>query len=88
MAKLTAAATGVPFLGRFRSDCAQVPTKQGPVPLVTSRFVEEAHEHGVVVHVWTIDDRAEMQALLEIGVDGVMSDRPDRLVDIIPPTGD
>ncbi len=87
IAKLTAAANGVPFLGRFRSDCAQVPTKQGPVPLVTSRFIEEAHRHDIAVHVWTIDEHDEMHRLLDLGVDGIMTDRPVVLREVLEARG-
>lgn len=51
--------------------------------VVTRRFVEAAHHHGIQVHVWTIDRPEEMEALLDLGVDGIMSDRPDILVDVL-----
>ncbi len=55
---------------------AQVPVKQGPVTLVNRAFVERSHRLGLHVHVWTIDDAAEIERLLDLGVDGVMTDRP------------
>ena len=55
---------------------AQVPVKQGPLTLVDRRFVDRAHRLGLHVHVWTIDDAAEMSRLLDLGVDGIMTDRP------------
>lgn len=58
---------------------AQVPTHQGPVPLVDRRFVDFAHRQGLAVHVWTIDEEAEMDRLLDLGVDGIMTDRPSVL---------
>jgi glycerophosphoryl diester phosphodiesterase len=54
----------------------QVPIRQGRVPIVTPRFVERAKRHGRHVHVWTVDDPAEMDRLLDLGVDGIMTDRP------------
>ena len=78
VARLRAASLGVP-VGRFTSACAQVPTRRGPVTLVDRRFVEAAHGRRLHVHVWTVDDEAEMAALLDIGVDGLMTDRPDVL---------
>jgi glycerophosphoryl diester phosphodiesterase len=55
---------------------AQVPVSHGPIPLVTARSVADAHRHGLQVHVWTIDDADEMHRLLDLGVDGIMTDRP------------
>ena len=80
--RLLAASRGVPA-GRFASACVQVPPRQGRVPLVTERFVAAAHERDLPVHVWTIDDPAEMTRLLDLGVDGIMTDRPDLLRDVL-----
>ena len=59
--------------------CFQVPVSQGPVRVVTPRTVEQARAAGRPVHVWTIDDRAEMQRLIDLGVHGIMTDRCDAL---------
>ena len=83
VAQLVAASRGMPGGGRLRSPCAQVPPHQGRLPLVTERFVATAHRLGVQVHVWTIDDRAEMARLLDLGVDGVMTDRPNVLKELL-----
>jgi glycerophosphoryl diester phosphodiesterase len=53
---------------------AQVPVRQGPLPIVTRSFVDGAHAAGLQVHVWTIDDPTEMHRLLDLGVDGIMTD--------------
>jgi glycerophosphoryl diester phosphodiesterase len=66
-------------LPRQGADCIQVPVRQGPVPVVTGRWVRVAHRAGLPVHVWTIDDAPAMHALLDLGVDGLMSDRPSIL---------
>ncbi|NBS36305.1 MAG: glycerophosphodiester phosphodiesterase, partial [Actinobacteria bacterium] len=62
----------------FRGDAvplaAQVPVRQGPLPIVTRSFVDGAHAAGLQVHVWTIDDPTEMHRLLDLGVDGIMTD--------------
>ena len=63
--------------------CAQVPTSQSGIPVVTERTVAVAHAHGVAVHVWTIDDEAEMRRLLDLGVDGIMTDRPALLKEVL-----
>jgi glycerophosphoryl diester phosphodiesterase len=61
---------------------AQVPVRYGRVPVVDRRFIAYAHRLGLQVHVWTIDEPAEMHELLELGVDGIMSDRVDVLRDV------
>jgi glycerophosphoryl diester phosphodiesterase len=65
-----------------RGHALQVPTHALGRPLVTREFVEMAHERGLLVHVWTINERAEMRRLLELGVDGLMSDFPGQLVEV------
>ncbi|MEE9279992.1 MAG: glycerophosphodiester phosphodiesterase [Myxococcota bacterium] len=57
----------------------QIPPTALGEDLVTSASVEAAHSLGLVVHVWTINEPAEMRRLLELGVDGLMSDFPTRL---------
>jgi glycerophosphoryl diester phosphodiesterase len=47
------------------------------------RFVEAAHRAGHEVHVWTVDEAEQMRQLLALGVDGLLSDRPDRLLDVV-----
>ena len=54
--------------------CAQVPHGLGPVPFVTRTFVEQAHILGLKVHVWTVNKPAEMERLLDLGVDGIFTD--------------
>ena len=61
---------------------AQVPVRYGRVPVVDRRFVRHAHRHGLQVHVWTIDEPAEMHGLLDLGVDGIMTDHVGLLRDV------
>lgn len=68
-------------------DCVQVPVRQGPVPVVTSRFVARCHEAGLAVHVWVVDEPAEMERLLEMGVDGLMTDDVDALAQVMEDRG-
>ena len=61
----------------------QVPQRVGRLHVVTASFVARAHALGKHVHVWTIDDEAEMSRLLDLGVDGLMTDRIDTLRDVL-----
>ncbi len=63
--------------------CLQVPVRFGPIPVVDRRLVIEAHRRSLQVHVWTIDDPYEMGRLLDLGVDGLMTDRPELLRDVL-----
>jgi glycerophosphoryl diester phosphodiesterase len=64
--------------------CAfQVPAVYGDVAVVDERFVQTAHDADIAVHVWTINDPGEMHQLLDYGVDGLISDRPTALVQVL-----
>ncbi|MGD0380749.1 MAG: glycerophosphodiester phosphodiesterase [Acidimicrobiales bacterium] len=65
----------------------QVPATQGDLVVVDERFVTAAHEHGLAVHVWTINDETEMARLLDLGVDGIISDLPTPLVALVEGQG-
>jgi glycerophosphoryl diester phosphodiesterase len=58
----------------------QIPSQFAGAPLVTAELIAAAHAHGVHVHVWTINEPDEIAALLALGVDGVISDYPARVV--------
>ncbi|MBN2623000.1 MAG: glycerophosphodiester phosphodiesterase [Acidimicrobiales bacterium] len=85
--RLVAAARSLPA-GSFSAACVQVPVRRGPVPLVTERFLAAAHARGLPVHVWTIDDADEMTRLLDLGVDGIMTDRTDVLRAVLEERGE
>ena len=82
VACLRAASYGI---GRRRPPacCVQVPTTTRGITLVDERLVQTAHELDLAVHVWTIDEPDEMDRLLELGVDGIMTDRPAVLRDVL-----
>lgn len=86
-ARLRMASTGVP-LGRYPAACAQVPVRSGRIRLVDRRFLSAAHRRGLQVHVWTIDEEAEMVRLLDLGVDGIMTDRPQVLKAVLEARGE
>lgn len=76
------ASIGIPAI-RGNHDCLQVPVHQYGVRLIDRHFLDLAHQRGLQVHVWTIDDPAEMHRLLDLGVDGLMTDRPSVLRDVL-----
>ena len=77
---------GVP-LGAPDCGALQVPTHFRGIPLVTRKLVRAAHARGLQVHVWTVDERGEMERLLDLGVDGLMTDRPTLLRDVLRTRG-
>lgn len=68
---------------RRAGTCVQVPVRRHGVTLVDPGFVAAAHELNLPVHVWTINDSDEMERLLDLGVDGLMTDRPALLRDLL-----
>jgi glycerophosphoryl diester phosphodiesterase len=65
------------------SDCLQLPPRFRGVPVITPGLVRAAHASGRQVHAWTVDDPDAMHALLDIDVDGIISDRADLLRDVL-----
>lgn len=72
---------------RGRAVALQVPIRRGKIRIVTEGFIGRAHRLGMQVHVWTVDNVTEMNALLDLGVDGLMSDRVDVLKDVLVERG-
>lgn len=81
VARLWLASHGVKVATPFPT--VQVPPRYKGVLLVTKRFVQAAQKRGLQVHVWTVNERDEMEALLNLGVDGLMTDRPSLLKEIL-----
>lgn len=80
------------FLGRLSRrvaeiDCVQVPIRQGPVRVVRPKFIERCHRAGLQVHVWTVDEPAEIERLLDMGVDGIMTDDAEALAGVMRSRG-
>jgi glycerophosphoryl diester phosphodiesterase len=71
----------------FPGELAQLPRRFGPLTVVDGALLRAAHARGREVHVWTVDAPAEMVALLDLGVDGLLSDRPDVLRDVLHARG-
>jgi len=64
-------------------DAFQMPEKSRGRQVLSPRFVRELHARNVAVHVWTVNDEADMRRLLSWGVDGIITDRPDRLARVL-----
>jgi glycerophosphoryl diester phosphodiesterase len=74
-------------LVRVQAGCAQVPLQLGGRALVDERFLATAHARGMQVHVWTVDTPEDATALLDLGVDGIMTDRPAMLREVLKQRG-
>ncbi|HWK89349.1 MAG TPA: glycerophosphodiester phosphodiesterase [Longimicrobium sp.] len=73
-------------LARFHRpsvDAHQMPERSGGRQVLNPRWIREAHALSLAVHVWTVDDEADMRRLLAWGVDGIITDRPDRLARVL-----
>jgi glycerophosphoryl diester phosphodiesterase len=68
---------------RSPASCVQVPERWGRLQLVEPGFVARCHRRGMQVHVWTVDDADEMHRLLDLGVDGLITDRPSVLKQVL-----
>lgn len=92
--RLLVAASAVPRSSRraltfaIGADCVQVPVQEGRTRIVTDRFVETCHDAGLQVHVWTINEPEQMHELLDLGVDGLVTDRAAALREVLEDRGD
>lgn len=71
------------FSKKCEYEAFQVPMKYGRTQVVDSRFIRAAHDRGIAVHVWTINEREDMEELINLGVDGLFTDEPMILRDIL-----
>lgn len=69
--------------GAMRHVALQVPERFGETVIVDAGFVSAAHSAGVAVHVWTVDEAEDMRRLLDVGVDGIITDRPSVLAGVL-----
>ena len=65
------------------ADCAQVPVQWKGIRIVDQRFVCAMKKRGLQVHVWTVNEPSEMHRLIDLGVDGLMTDCPSRLKTVL-----
>jgi len=85
--RLRLASFGLPAGSGFVAAAAQVATHHYGVRVVDDTFLKAAQRHGLHVHVWTIDQEPEMERLLDLGVDGIMSGRPRLLKAVLQRRG-
>lgn len=83
VAQVWAAGHGLPFPTRQGPDCLQVPVRHKGLTVVTPGLIRAAHARGLSVHVWTVDEAAEMDRLLDMDVDGIITDRPTLLREVM-----
>ena len=77
----------VPLPYRTFADVSQAPVKDRGVPVLNARFVDRAHRVGLEVIAWTIDEPAEMHRLLDLEVDGILTDAPTQLRTVLADRG-
>ncbi len=65
----------------------QIPESYHDIPVLTPELLDAAHRFGVEVHVWTVDEEADMRRLLEMGVDGIFTDYPERMAGVVREMG-
>ncbi|MEU7011682.1 glycerophosphodiester phosphodiesterase family protein [Streptomyces sp. NPDC046332] len=87
VAALRLRSLGIPAALRAGAVAAQVPERQGGITVVDRRFVREAHARGLQVHVWTVNDPERMNSLLDLGVDGIMTDHLETLRAVLTDRG-
>jgi glycerophosphoryl diester phosphodiesterase len=64
-------------------DAVQVPPSRGRLSIATPRVIRALHRYGIEIHIWTINDPREMRKLLELGVDGIVTDRADLALELL-----
>ncbi len=74
---------GLASLTSPAGEVLQVPVSSGGLTIVTPAFIADAHERGLKVQVWTVNDPWEMRQLIDMGVDGIITDRPDYLINLL-----
>ncbi len=77
----------LPARSRHSAVCVQVPERHGRLRVVDRAFVRAAHALGLQVHVWTVNDAGRMAALLDLGVDGIMTDHIETLRTVLTERG-
>ncbi|MEO0898801.1 MAG: glycerophosphodiester phosphodiesterase [Bacteroidota bacterium] len=79
--------SGVGFLYHPKAMAVQIPMSQAGINMATNRIVNSAHSRNMAVHYWTIDDPADMELLIDLGADGLITDRPDLMWQVLEDLG-
>jgi glycerophosphoryl diester phosphodiesterase len=77
----------LPFALKSPGGCLQIPERYGALHILTPGLIERAHSRGKQIHVWTVDDPAAINRLLDTGVDGIITDRTDVLREVLVERG-
>lgn len=77
------AITGVDNVYKPKAALTQIPTEGGGFNLTTKRIVNAIHRRNMAVQYWTINDKEEMRELIELGADGLITDRPDLMIELL-----
>lgn len=75
------------FLYRPEATVVAIPTENSGINLATKRIINSAHRRNMAVHYWTINDKATMKELIELGADGLITDRPDLMQEVLEEMG-
>ena len=65
------------------SKLIQIPTRWNGIKVITKKFIDRLHNDGLKVHVWTVNKETEMQSLIDLGVDGIMTDNASGLIEVM-----
>ena len=71
------------FQKKNLSKLIQIPTRWNGIKVITKKFIDRLHNDGLKVHVWTINKEKEMQSLIDLGVDGIMTDNASGLIKVM-----
>lgn len=75
------------FLYRPEASVVAIPTENSGINLASKRVINSAHRRNMAVHYWTINDKATMKDLIELGADGLITDRPDLMQEVLEELG-
>lgn len=79
--------TAADYLYRPTAVAAQIPTRNSGINLASQRVINACHRRKMAVHYWTINDKEEMKQLIELGADGLITDRPDLMREVLDEMG-